>query len=146
MPPLELLVLQARQRGRSHSVLLRESYSTLSKSCRRAWWSVTQRYVVAAQRLLLSFIAELNHMRLCVNESLEIAQVRLLLLAAMASEHVLLIGPPGTAKSEVGRRLSKLISGTYFERLLTRFSVPEVCVFVARQSVHKVLELECARQ
>ena len=52
-------------------------------------------------------------------------QVRLLLLAAMAGEHILLIGPPGTAKSEVGRRLSKLISGSYFERLLTRFSVPE---------------------
>ena len=53
-------------------------------------------------------------------------QVRLLLLAAMSGEHILLIGPPGTAKSEVGRRLNKLISGTYFERLLTRFSVPEV--------------------
>ncbi len=53
-------------------------------------------------------------------------QVRLLLLAAMGGEHILLIGPPGTAKSEIGRRLSKLVSGTYFERLLTRFSVPEV--------------------
>ncbi|GAX74687.1 hypothetical protein CEUSTIGMA_g2135.t1 [Chlamydomonas eustigma] len=53
------------------------------------------------------------------------AEVRLLLLAAMSGEHILLIGPPGTAKSEVGRRLSKLISGSYFERLLTRFSVPE---------------------
>ncbi|GFR51362.1 hypothetical protein Agub_g13786 [Astrephomene gubernaculifera] len=53
------------------------------------------------------------------------AEVRLLLLAAMAGEHILLIGPPGTAKSEVGRRLNTLIDGTYFERLLTRFSVPE---------------------
>lgn len=53
-------------------------------------------------------------------------QVRLLLLATMSGEHILLIGPPGTAKSEVGRRLNKLINGTYFERLLTRFSVPEV--------------------
>ncbi|KAG1673006.1 hypothetical protein FOA52_005936 [Chlamydomonas sp. UWO 241] len=52
-------------------------------------------------------------------------EVRLLMLAAMSGEHILLIGPPGTAKSEVGRRLNKLISGTYFERLLTRFSVPE---------------------
>jgi len=52
-------------------------------------------------------------------------EVRLLLLAAMAGEHILLIGPPGTAKSEVGRRLNKLIEGSYFERLLTRFSVPE---------------------
>ncbi|KAI8473934.1 MAG: AAA domain-containing protein [Monoraphidium minutum] len=52
-------------------------------------------------------------------------EVRLLVLAALAGEHVLFIGPPGTAKSEVGRRLSSLIEGRYFERLLTRFSVPE---------------------
>ena len=36
-----------------------------------------------------------------------------------------MLGPPGTAKSELARRLSSLTSGTYFERLLTRFSVPE---------------------
>lgn len=53
------------------------------------------------------------------------AQVRLLLLAALCGEHLLLLGPPGTAKSELSRRLSSLVSGTYFERLLTRFSVPE---------------------
>lgn len=53
-------------------------------------------------------------------------QVRLLLLAALSQEHVLYIGPPGTAKSELGRRLSRLCAGTFFERLLTRFSVPEV--------------------
>lgn len=53
-------------------------------------------------------------------------QVRLLLLATLCREHVLYIGPPGTAKSEIGRRLSKLVNGPYFERLLTRFSVPEV--------------------
>mmetsp|Transcript_22439 Transcript_22439/g.49028 ORF Transcript_22439/g.49028 Transcript_22439/m.49028 type:complete len:583 (-) Transcript_22439:411-2159(-) len=52
-------------------------------------------------------------------------EVRLLLLAALAGEHLLLLGPPGTAKSELSRRLNKLVGGTYFERLLTRFSVPE---------------------
>lgn len=51
--------------------------------------------------------------------------MRLLLLAALSGEHVLFIGPPGTAKSELGRRLSKLCAGAFFERLLTKFSVPE---------------------
>ena len=53
------------------------------------------------------------------------AQVRLLLLAALAGEHILYLGPPGTAKSELGRRLAQLYDGPFFERLLTRFSVPE---------------------
>lgn len=52
-------------------------------------------------------------------------QVRLLMLAALCGEHLLLLGPPGTAKSELSRRLSGVMGGQYFERLLTRFSVPE---------------------
>ena len=53
-------------------------------------------------------------------------ETRLLLLAACCGEHLLLLGPPGTAKSELGRRLSALCEGgSFFERLLTRFSVPE---------------------
>ncbi len=51
--------------------------------------------------------------------------MRLLLLAALAGEHLLLLGPPGTAKSELARRMARLTGGSYYERLLTRFSVPE---------------------
>jgi MoxR-like ATPase len=45
-------------------------------------------------------------------------------LAAVAGEHVLVIGPPGTAKSEAVRRMSRAVGGSYFEYLLGRFTEP----------------------
>ncbi len=50
--------------------------------------------------------------------------VELIALAAVAGEHVLLIGPPGTAKSEVARRAARAVGGRYFEYLLGRFTEP----------------------
>ena len=50
--------------------------------------------------------------------------IRLLLIAVLAGEHLLLIGPPGTAKSALVRTLARLLDARYFEYLLTRFSEP----------------------
>lgn len=50
--------------------------------------------------------------------------VRLMLIAAIAGEHMLLIGPPGTAKSALVRMFAKLVDAKYFEYLLTRFTEP----------------------
>ncbi len=53
------------------------------------------------------------------------------LLALVAKENSLLIGPPGTAKSLLARRISQTLQPlsenehTYFEYLLTKFSTPE---------------------
>ncbi|MEO1172086.1 MAG: AAA family ATPase, partial [Myxococcota bacterium] len=52
------------------------------------------------------------------------ALVELIALAAVAQEHVLVIGPPGTAKSAAVRRVAKGFQGAYFEYLLGRFSEP----------------------
>jgi MoxR-like ATPase len=50
--------------------------------------------------------------------------VRLMLIAAIAGEHMVLVGPPGTAKSALVRLFSKLVQANYFEYLLTRFTEP----------------------
>jgi MoxR-like ATPase len=47
------------------------------------------------------------------------------LASVIAGEHVLLLGPPGTAKSALARSIAQAFAGRYFERLLTRFSTPE---------------------
>ena len=79
-------------------------------------------------------------------------EARLVVLALLSSEHILLLGrfvfslafygfsnpilyltifcfffivSPGTGKSVLGRRLSDLCCGSFFQRLLTRFTTPE---------------------
>ncbi|MGE0327632.1 MAG: AAA family ATPase, partial [Polyangiaceae bacterium] len=50
--------------------------------------------------------------------------VELVVLCAVAREHLLVIGPPGTAKSEAVRRIARRLGGGYFEYLVGRFTEP----------------------
>ena len=52
------------------------------------------------------------------------ALLEMVALAAVAGEHVLVIGPPGTAKSEAVRRVARATGAHYFEYLLGRFTEP----------------------
>ena len=70
---------------------------------------------------LRSLRQELNSILLERETAIEAA-----LLALLTGEHLLLLGPPGTAKSLMVRSICERIDGAiYFERLLTRFSTPE---------------------
>lgn len=50
--------------------------------------------------------------------------VQLLALATVCSEHLLLLGPPGTAKTEMITRFTKMVDARGFHYLLNRFSEP----------------------
>lgn len=51
---------------------------------------------------------------------------RMALLTLLSGQHVLLLGPPGTAKSLLARTLCSAFDGaTYFEYLLSRFTHPD---------------------
>ena len=72
----------------------------------------------AAQRLREAIRAATRH--LVDREQL----AELMVLGAVAQEHLLIIGPPGTGKSAVVRRVADSLGGGYFEYLLGRFTEP----------------------
>lgn len=50
--------------------------------------------------------------------------IRLMVVSAIAGEHMVIVGPPGTAKSAMIDMFARLIDAKYFEYLLTRFTEP----------------------
>lgn len=50
--------------------------------------------------------------------------VELLVLSTLCQEHLLILGPPGTAKTEIITRFTNLVDARGFHYLLTRFSEP----------------------
>ena len=52
------------------------------------------------------------------------ALVEMVALACVAGEHILVIGPPGTAKSQAVRAVANQLEAGYFEYLLGRFTEP----------------------
>lgn len=55
-------------------------------------------------------------------------EVRSLITSLIAGEHVLLLGPPGTAKSGLTQAFcAATIDGEFFQMLMTRYTVPEEC-------------------
>jgi MoxR-like ATPase len=74
-----------------------------------------------AQTRLLKIRDELNQLFLERADLIDGA-----LCALLSSSHILIIGPPGTAKSMLAEELCQRIEGAnYFQWLLTKFSTPE---------------------
>ena len=66
----------------------------------------------------------LNALNKNIHEREDIFSVSL--LSALADQNIFLYGPPGTAKSLISRRLSKVFkSENYFEYLMQKFSTPD---------------------
>lgn len=52
-------------------------------------------------------------------------EIRGLVLAALAKHHVLFLGPPGTAKSQIASLWAQALDVGYFRRLITQHSTPD---------------------
>lgn len=75
---------------------------------------------------LATLLAQLNEGLVERDEAMKLA-----LLSLLAGENILLVGPPGTAKSLISRQVAKALKddgkegASHFEYLLTKFSTPE---------------------
>ena len=80
-------------------------------SSRNSIGEISGRLQVAARQLEREFLGKEE-------------MIRLLFIAAIAGEHMVMIGPPGTAKSALARAFAESFDVRYFDYLLTRFTEP----------------------
>ena len=70
-----------------------------------------------------TLLTQMNHGLVEREEAIKTA-----LLTMLAGENLVLIGPPGTGKSMIARRIAEILEthqdAGYFEYLLTKFSTP----------------------
>ncbi|WP_324026452.1 AAA family ATPase [Aeromonas caviae] len=82
--------------------------------------------MIEIKHKLAALLAQLNEGLVDRDEAM-----RLALLSLLAGENILLVGPPGTAKSLISRQVAKALKddnkegASHFEYLLTKFSTPE---------------------
>src|SRR5439155_7200 len=91
------------------------------RACRSRRRSAIFPPVASPRELLRSIRDELGQIFLERDELIDGA-----LVALLAAQHVLVIGPPGTAKSMLADEVCRRLTGArYFQWLLTRFTTPE---------------------
>lgn len=82
--------------------------------------------MIEIKHKLAALLAQLNEGLVDRDEAMKLA-----LLSLLAGENILLVGPPGTAKSLISRQVAKALKdddkegSSHFEYLLTKFSTPE---------------------
>lgn len=82
--------------------------------------------MIEIKHKLAALLAQLNEGLVERDEAMKLA-----LLSLLAGENILLVGPPGTAKSLISRQVAKALKdddkegSSHFEYLLTKFSTPE---------------------
>jgi MoxR-like ATPase len=82
---------------------------------------MVEKTVVTIHDKITALMNDLNNTLIERETAIELA-----VIALLTREHLLLLGPPGVAKSYLVRAIvTRLVGVSYFEKLLTKFSTPE---------------------